>query len=215
MKWYSRLFCLQMALSRSISLLLMTWLIRLGAQSIENWERRLEGKQFCKIFKITRTCFYRHFYQLFIFSKTTTRPQTTTPTSNNIELLSDAQREGSFLAKSQKIRMDASSSSDEKTTSRKKGLEAITVAYEPKSTTKDIFPLPLFTTTTAPSFDSSKLNNNFGGIDQLTAQPSSTITSTTEPSTTTTVSTTTSSVPTTTAAKKMEKLKNANHESFK
>jgi hypothetical protein len=66
-------------------------------------------------------------------------------------LASDSHKESSFLAKSQKIKMDGSWSSDDvgsTATSRKyRAMEAITVPYDPKSTTKDIFPLPLFTTT--------------------------------------------------------------------
>lgn len=77
--------------------------------------------------------------------------------------------------------MDASNSADEvsTSTSHKKGLEAITVPFESRSTTKDIFPLPLFTTsspsistTSATHFDVSELNNNFGGIDKLTTTES-------------------------------------------
>lgn len=126
---------------------------------------------------------------------------------NNVEHLNDSQKEGSFLAKSQKIKMDASTSDDEASasTTHKKGLEAITVPFEARSTTKDIFPLPLFTTT-VPSvttsgnhFDVSELNNNFGGIDKLT----------------TVIASTTESAKTTSKKAINTKVKTPNNETFK
>ncbi|KAI6192867.1 hypothetical protein M3Y99_01913200 [Aphelenchoides fujianensis] len=82
---------------------------------------------------------------------TTLPPTTTSDLSNHVQLVSDAEKEGTFVARSQKIRMMDESTERHKSTSRRpKSLEAFTVpeAEDHRPTTKDIFPLPLFTTTT-------------------------------------------------------------------
>ncbi|KAI6187212.1 hypothetical protein M3Y98_00218100 [Aphelenchoides besseyi] len=85
--------------------------------------------------------------------KVTTTQSTTTTSElmNHVQLHSDGEKEGSYLARSQKIRMEDDSKERHTGTSRKpKSLEAFTIPEneENRSTTKDIFPLPLFTTTT-------------------------------------------------------------------
>ncbi|KAI6214167.1 hypothetical protein M3Y94_00236400 [Aphelenchoides besseyi] len=139
-----------------------------------------------------------------------TTTQSTTTTSelmNHVQLHSDGEKEGSYLARSQKIRMEEDSKERHTGTSRKpKSLEAFTIPEneEDRSTTKDIFPLPLFTTTTTGSPATTQPSTS-AAIATWVASEGSRIE--TQPQTTTTTSTTsTTKKKATTSAPAMESI---------
>ncbi|KAI6236389.1 hypothetical protein M3Y95_00152400 [Aphelenchoides besseyi] len=138
-----------------------------------------------------------------------TTTQSTTTTSelmNHVQLHSDGEKEGSYLARSQKIRMEEDSKERHTGTSRKpKSLEAFTIPEneEDRSTTKDIFPLPLFTTTTTGSPATTQPSTS-AAIATWVASEGSRIE--TQPQTTTTTSTTSTTKKATTSAPAMESI---------